>query len=437
MRSDKQSPMASKKKEKKPLTRKQRRRRALYIGVPIAAIVIGVGVGFAMGGSLVQGIPSALLSTLTHHDTLTQPENILLIGNNARNPAGPLDLSSDGEGGGQADIMMIAHIDPIKHQVVLISLPRDAMFAMPQYNNPIPKLKTFFFIGAQLQPNQAAQLTVQAAEKFTGMQISHWIVTDFQGFSDAINAVGGVRIYVPARITDPLHSGANFYPGWQTINGQEALAYIRVRQNTASDVAVNDYQRDDDQAQVLLALKNKLLDTGNDFMNLGKLISAWNKDVATDMNDSQLLAAARAARGAKMIHINLGTVGDSMDVASAPAPGLNQENYITGAFYDIIDPAKVTKKLKPYGSTGAWTGITLPPPSQIPVQFYGSQATFQELQQAGYQVTYMGSGGTYPAEIDYPAGDMAWGLQVGRTLATGNSLVQPGSNSSAVVVYAP
>ncbi|MCY0894631.1 MAG: hypothetical protein OWR52_14195 [Acidibacillus sp.] len=39
--------------------------------------------------------------------------------------------------------------------------------------------------------------------------------------------------------------------------------------------------------------------------------------------------------------------------------------------------------------------------------------------------------------IDYPPGHLAWGLQVGRTLATGNSIVQPGTSSQAVVVYGP
>jgi len=434
MKSDKRTDaMGSKKPAKKPMTKARRRRRIAIASTIAAVVVLGLGAGAAFGGqaftTFIPAVGYFIVGT-----KLTQPENILLIGNNARDPATPISL---GTGGGQADIMMIAHIDPIKHQVVLISLPRDCLFAMPQYTDPIPKLKSFFFIGAQMNPNQAAQLTVQAAEKFTGLQINHYVVTDFNGFSDAINAVGGIRIYVAGRIYDPLHSGANFYPGWQMMNGAQALAYIRVRQNEASDVAVNDYERDDNQAQMLEALQTKLLSGSNDLTHLSGLIATWQKDVVTDMSDTDLLLAARAVRGAKLTHINLGSVGDSMDVVSAPAPGLNQENYITGAFYDIIDPAKVTNTLTPYGSTGASTGIPLPAPSQVPVQFYGSQATYQILKSAGYPVTYMGSGGTYPAQIMYPPGDLAWGLQVGRTLATGNSLVEPGSSSSAVVVYAP
>ena len=421
--------------KKRVRSAKQRARRRTVFSAAGAAVL----------GILVAGVYAFTHSPNTPGDNpvtdfvkIFQPvgtENILLIGNNARNPSGPLGL---GTGGGQADIMMLAHIDPQNHTVKLISIPRDMLFAMPQYNITIPKIKSLFYIGAQMNPNQAAQLTVQGVEKFTGMHINYWITTDFQGFSDAINAVGGVRVYIPGRIYDPTHSGANFYPGWQTLNGTQALAYIRVRQNTAGPVATNDFERDNAQAQVLLALQKKLLNKKSDLTHIGGLIGTWMKDVATNMSYDELLKTAGAIAGAKVSHFNIGNVGDSMDVLSAPATGLNQQNYITGAFYDIIDPAHVTQELKPYGSTGAWTGLPLPPTSQIPVDVYASQSVVSKLQAAGYSVTVLGGGsGTYPVQIDYPPGDLSWGLQVGRTLATGNSVVQPGSSSNAVVVYGP
>lgn len=420
-------------KLKKPVDKKKKMRRRIAL-TAVSAVVLGALIGGAVwafkGRTFIQGIGHIIGA-----NGLAQSENILLIGNNARNPAGPLDIGTGG--GGQADIMIIAHIDPRTHKVALISIPRDALFAMPMYSDPIPKLKSFFFIGAQMHPNAAAQLTVQAVEKFTGMHIDHWVVTDFNGFSDAINAVGGVRMDIPGRIYDPAHSGANLYPGWQTLNGAQALAYIRVRQNTASSFEINDLERDNAQAQLLAALQKKLLNSSNDVLHLSGLISTWMNDVVTDMNPADLMNAAQALKGAKIVHINLFTIGDSMQVAGAPAPGMNQENYITGAYYDIIDPSQVYQTLKPYGSTGTYTGMPLPSPSTVPVEVYGSQAVVTQLQNAGYKVTWEGGGGTYPDQINYPSGDMAWGLQVGRTLATGNAVVQEGTNPSAVVVYAP
>ncbi len=363
------------------------------------------------------------------------PTNILLIGNNARNPRGPLDIGT--QGGGQADIMMLAHIDPAKHTVELISIPRDTLFAMPQYKITIPKIKSLFFIGAQMNPNQAAQLTVAGVEKFTGMPIKYWVATDFQGFADAINAVGSVRVYISGRIYDPWHSGADFFPGWQNLNGNQALAYIRTRQNTYSSAGSNDFVRDDAQAQVLAALQKKLLNRKGDMAHIGSLIRTWYKDVATNMSISELVKVARAVHGAKITHMNLANVGDSMDVMGTAIHGLNQQNYITGAFYDIVNPAQVTKRLAPFGSKGAWTGVALPSPSHVPVEVDASTAYVEKLKAAGYPVTQIGSGGYSSVQIDYPAGHLSWGLQVGRTLATGNSIVQQGSSSPAVVVYGP
>ncbi|PWI56954.1 LCP family protein [Sulfoacidibacillus thermotolerans] len=416
--------------------RKKRRRIATLVGAGVAAILLGTALAAVYtsvknpsGGNPFEHVVTALMGA--------PQENILLIGNNARDPAGPLDL---GTGGGQADILMIAHVEPKHHKVVLISIPRNVLFAQPQFNNPIPKIKSLFFIGAQMHPNQAAQLSVQAVEQLTGMKINHWVVTDFNGFEDAVNAVGGVRVDVPGRLYDPLHSHANLYPGWQTLNGQQALAYIRIRQNEASStVRVNDFQRMDAEAQVLEALKEKLLSPGTDITSIGGLMNTWKKDIATDMSTSDLIALAADLPGAKVVHVTLGNLGDSMQIASAPLPGINQENYITGAYYDVLNPQHIYQMLKPYGSTGSSLGLPpLPAPSQIPVQVYGSQAVVNELKSAGYPVTWMGPGnGTYPVQIMYPSGDIEWGFQVGRTLATGNGIVEPGSpNPNAVVVYA-
>ncbi len=422
--------------------RKTRRRRVTWISIGVVAVLLGAAIAATTanfnnnvndqpGG--ITGLIRSAVGTIVGKSGV---ENILLIGNNARNPSSPIGL---GDGGGQADIMMVAHVDPTKHLMVLITIPRNVLFAQPQYNDPIPKLKTLFFIGAQMQPNQAAQLTMQGVAQLTGLKITHYVVTDFQGFVDAINAVGGIRVNVPGRLYDPANSGANLYPGWQTLNGEQALAFIRIRQNQASNsIRVNDFQRMDAEAQMIDALKQKLLSPGGDLSHLPALISTWQKDVVTNMSTPSLFQLANDASGAKVIHLTIGKIGDSMQLTSTALPGINQENYITGAYYDIISTNDVYKMLKPYGSKGSSTGLPqLPAPSSVIVQVYGAQSYADRLKAAGFQVQWMGPGnGTYPVQIDYPTGNPAWGWQVGRYLATGNSMVSPGSpNANAVVVY--
>jgi LCP family protein required for cell wall assembly len=375
------------------------------------------------------------LTSLTDALRPLGPVNILLIGNNARNPRTPVDIGTGG--GGQADMIMLVHVDPRRHRVTVVSVPRDLLFAMPQYDVPIPKIKTLFFIGAEMRPNQAAELTVQGVERFTGLPVDGWVVTDFQGFVDAINAVGGVRVDIPARIYEPRHSGANFYPGWQTLNGEEALAFVRVRQNTLSAAGNNDFAREEDQMAVLLALKSKLLDPRVDLAHLAALIRTWRHDVVTNLSDADLLRLALAVRHATVTRIALAGPGDSLDIASARLPGINRRGELEGAYYDVVDPAALTRLLRPLGSKGVWTGVDLPSPQSVPVRVLGAAAWAAKLRSAGFPVTAVGTAPSTRPVVLYPPGHLTWGLAVGRALGAGDTWVAPGSQADAVVVEAP
>lgn len=364
------------------------------------------------------------------------PYNILLIGNNARQATGPLSL---GTSGGQADILMLVHIDPQRHKVTMISIPRDLLIALPQWRDTVPKIKETLFLGLQEGPAQGPELAMQVVSHFTGMPVKAYIATDFQGFIDAVDAVGCVNIDIPATIYDPLHSGADFQPGVHCLSGPWVLAYIRVRQNTANSFRTTDFQRMDAEAQVLFALKDKLLHNPVDAaLHLPALVATWRKDVATNLSNSQLLSLGLTLAHSHVQHVTLGSIADSMQLSAMPLPGINAENQIEGADYDVLNAADVTKVLRPYGSTGAWTGLpTFPSPKDVPVAVEGSGAWAAVLQKAGFPVTQTST--TSPSSsltVVFPNGQPAAGFAVARALGAANELVTPGSVSE-VTVYAP
>ncbi len=364
------------------------------------------------------------------------PYNILLIGNNARQATGPLSL---GTSGGQADILMLVHIDPQQHKVTMISIPRDLLIALPQWRDPVPKIKETLFLGLQEGPAQGPELAMQVVSHFTGMPVKAYIATDFQGFIDAVDAVGCVNIDIPYAIYDPIHSMADFQPGVHCLSGPWVLAFIRVRQNTANSYRTTDFQRMDAEAQVLFALKEKLLHNPVDAaLHLPALVATWRKDVATNLSNSQLLSLGLTLAHSHVQHVTLGSIADSMDLASMPLPGINAENQIDGAYYDVLSAADVTKMLKPYGSTGAWTGLpSFPSPKDVPVAVEGSSAYVALLQKKGFPATQ--SSATSPSArltVVFPNGQVAAGFAVARALAAANELVTPGSVSE-VTVYAP
>ena len=158
--------------------------RAAFIWLLVVLLVVVGAVAFARNwlgqSSAVGGKQAQNLSQRT-------PYNILLIGNNARQPQGPLSL---GKSGGLADILMVVHIDPKTDKVTLISIPRDLLIAMPGWRVPEPKVKESFFLGLTQSPQRGPQVAMQVASRFTGLPIHAYIATDFNGFVDAVDAVG-------------------------------------------------------------------------------------------------------------------------------------------------------------------------------------------------------------------------------------------------------
>lgn len=366
-----------------------------------------------------------------------KPINILLIGNNARGASGPLSL---GKAAGQADILIVAHIDPDTHKVTLISIPRDTLIAMPEWKEPIPKIKSSFELGLQQSPEDGPKVAMKYVSKLTGLPINHYIVTYFQGFADAIDAVGGIKMNIPERLYDPKHSGADFKPGIQTLNGKQALAFIRIRQNSAGNTyRTDDFQRQNAELQVLNILKNKLLSQGTSLTEIQKLQQTWHRDVATNIPSALLLGLGMEGTGSQLEKITLGSVKDSMDITDTAIQGINKEGYLSGAYYDVVDPAEIAKKLKPYGSSGASTGLPpFPDPGKVTIDVYGSKAVASELQKSGFQTVWLGPNNSDgQIKISYPDGQMMAGFEVAKVLGTANELVSPAGTARAVTVYAP
>ncbi len=413
--------------------------RPILVLILVAVLTLSVS-SFAKGllGQWGSSIGGAVGKAATQTGILPNNNglNILIIGNNARNATNALSL---GTAGGQADILIVAHINTVKHEVTLISIPRDTLVSLPAWNEPIPKIKSAFNLGLQNSPTEGADMAMQYVSDLTGLPISNYVALDFQGFVDAVNAVGGVRVDVPARLYDPLHSGADLYPGWQVLNGDQALAYVRIRQNAAgNNYRVNDFQRQHAELQVLDALKEKVYHSYSNLSELSQLARIVNKDIATNLNFGQIISLAHESLSWTVNSVYLGSDRDAMDIATAPVSGLNAENYLTGAYYDVLDPGKVYALLKPYGASNPDSVLpALPAADNIPVEVYGPAVAAVQLRQDGFgSVVYMGPAANVSRDtILYPPGELFQGLVVGRASGAGNELVEPGPAGQKDVIY--
>ena len=148
--------------------------------------------------------------------------------------------SAEGE---RSDTILILHIPSGGGRPVLVSIPRDSYVPIPGYGSS--KINAAFDLGGP-------KLLAETIQNDTGLHIDHYMGIGFGGFVSVVNAVGGVRMCLPGPMVDPK-AGLNLKAGCQTLNGDQALGYVRTR-----NFALSDLQREQDQRLFLKALLSKM-----------------------------------------------------------------------------------------------------------------------------------------------------------------------------------
>jgi LCP family protein required for cell wall assembly len=378
----------------------------LFFFQPVRQLVTGISATIAMGSG---------------------PLNVLLIANNARGVAAsnPLGL---GTAAGQADVILLLRLDPGAHTIYAITVPRDALVPQPRWHNPVPKIKTLFFMGDQETPPRGPQYLAEAVSALTGLPVNGYIVSNFAGFKEAVDLVGGLTVDVKARIYDPQFSGAIFEPGVQHMTGSQALAFIRVRQNHAGNsYRVNDFQRMQAEVEVLGLLRNKLLDPAHAAALVPSFVSKMRRNIATDLPNDRLVRIGIAMAGAPVFQVPLGSIADSMLLAPVEIPGINAEGRIDESYYDVLDPAAVQTRLAEFGSRPSPEGLpALPPPQSLRIDLHGTQHLALHLEHLGFRGVRIVGPPTGDDVVVYPVGHPASGWQVARAVGTGSFYVRPG-----------
>lgn len=131
--------------------------------------------------------------------------------------------------------------------------------------------------------------TIAAVAELTGIKANHFVATNAQGLSRLVDAMGGITLDIPSEIDDPNAGTIVIGAGEQTLDGAEALVYLRNANHSGG------FERKAaDRVAFTWLLLTKALDTqGFDFANL---ISEASNYVSTDMPTSELMDLANASR---------------------------------------------------------------------------------------------------------------------------------------------
>ncbi|MER6692613.1 LCP family protein [Streptomyces minutiscleroticus] len=159
------------------------------------------------------------------------------------------ELHTGTAGGSRTDSMMLLHTGA--HGTTLVSLPRDSWVTLPSYVDPDTgkhhravrnKLNAAYSLGG-------ARLLVRTVELNTGLRVDHYAEIGFAGFVGVVDAVGGVDMCLDRDIKDPK-SGTDLEKGCHTLDGAQALAFVRQRHQEAD----GDLGRSRNQRRFLSAL---------------------------------------------------------------------------------------------------------------------------------------------------------------------------------------
>jgi LCP family protein required for cell wall assembly len=199
----------------------------------------------------------------------SKPAIALIAGYDHRSGTG-----SKSYAGSNSDTLMLLRADPTNHTLSLLSFPRDLW--VPIYCNGSGSTTTDRINSAwALCGSNGPTAVLETMHHLTGLNINYLITLDFHAFTQIVYHLHGVYMNVDRRYYIPPKTGVsaiNLQPGYQKLNGQQALSYVRYR-HTDSDI-----YRTGRQQLFLEALKSRLR-TGLSIFDAPKLVSDLKKNI--------------------------------------------------------------------------------------------------------------------------------------------------------------
>lgn len=187
-----------------------------------------------------------------------KPLNVLVMGSDSREGAGN---NIDGlTGGGQrSDTTILFHLSADRKFAYGVSLPRDAMVERPTcYTEDMEEIPGGFAMWNAAFSYGGPACTIRQFEQLTGVRINHFVVMDFNGFKDMVDAIDGVEVCIPEDVDDPV-GNIHLDAGTREIQGKEALDYVRIRHNISNNGDIGRMKR---QQAFIAAMANKVMSRG-------------------------------------------------------------------------------------------------------------------------------------------------------------------------------
>jgi LCP family protein required for cell wall assembly len=234
--------------------------------------------------------------------------NILLLG---------VDQREGKHGPWRTDTMIVLTVDPKNLTAGMLSIPRDLWVPIPGYGEN--RINTAHYIGDwKGYPGGGTALAKKTVQYNLGIPIHYYVRINFKGFENVIDTIGGVDIYVEKEINDPKYPDDDYGydplyipAGWQHMDGELALKYVRTRHGGS------DFHRLRRQQQLIMAVREKVLRLDLIFQLLPKLpqlITEMKDSIQTDVPLEDIIRLAKLVSQIKEENIKVAAINSSMTV---------------------------------------------------------------------------------------------------------------------------
>ncbi len=299
---EKNSAKRSKKAQKLPLTRKQKIRR----GVLIVALLLAIGLGAAAFWSSTVRAPATPVKAANVSDTAQDGTGEVgeRIADYFTFVVGAVDEDET-----RTDALMVVSFDTKNKEISVLNIPRDTMTNSSR-------------VGASKKINAAygtkgkIETTKSDIEDVIGFAPDYYMIVNFKGIADIVDAIGGVDYEIPFRMyyQDPSQDlSIDFEPGMTHLDGEEVVEFLRWRKNAhgvstgSSGYTGGDEERITKEQDFLKYLASEVLSVSN-ASKMPAIAKAVFANVKTDFDWGEILWMGTQASGIGTENIQMFTL---------------------------------------------------------------------------------------------------------------------------------
>lgn len=183
---------------------------------------------------------------------------------------------------GRADVIKLITINPETKETAMINIPRDTRTYIPAIEEK-DKINHSYAYGKKGMREQAV---MEATEELLGVPIDYFVSTNFDGFEDVVDELGGITVNVPFDFKQAsFNRMITFKEGPMELDGEEALAFVRMRkQDPRGDIG-----RNERESEAIRAIMDKAISVQS-FSKADNVIDQLGSNVKTNISTTEMFA---------------------------------------------------------------------------------------------------------------------------------------------------